>query len=251
MTSIEPHFRSVVVSGAAGALGRTVVSHLLALNCRVAALDVDFSNWDVPRHAHLSIHEIDLTSARAVDAAVVDAVDVMKGCDSIVAAAADVGTLHRAEAFPDSDWDHELSVNLSGAFRLVRSSFPYLRDSKDGRIVFVSSSAALFGQPAQCAYAASKAALLGLARTLAVEWGRHHILVNAVVPGIFETPKVSKLSEEVRSRVLEKTSLNHFATTGEVAGAIAFLLSPAARSITGSTVQIDGGFCLNDVALTR
>jgi NAD(P)-dependent dehydrogenase (short-subunit alcohol dehydrogenase family) len=249
--SVAPRGRAVIVSGAAGGLGRAVVSHLLARKCRVAALDNDFSSWDVAPDGDLVTVTVDLRSPGSISSAVDEAVGRLGGCDSVVAAAAVVDSVHRAEHVEDADWDLELEVNLGGSFRLARQAFPHLRDHGDGRVVFVSSVAATLGQPAQVAYSASKAGLLGLTKTLASEWAEHHILVNAVVPGMIETPKVAALPGRLRAALLARTPIGHFATPEEVAGAISFLLSPAARSMTGATIRMDGGFSLNGLALSR
>jgi 3-oxoacyl-[acyl-carrier protein] reductase len=216
----------------------------------VAALDIDFANWEFEPQEGLTIYRADLTSPRSIDLEVGHAIDEMGRCDSVVAAAAVVDSIHRAENYPDSDWDYECAVNLGGAFRLARAAFPALRDSRDGRIIFVSSVAAESGLPGQVAYATSKAGLVGLAKTLASEWAQHNIAVNVLLPGMIETPKVLSLPGALRARLTAQTSTGQFATTSEVAAAIAFFLSPAARNITGTTLRIDGGYLLNNVALS-
>jgi 3-oxoacyl-[acyl-carrier protein] reductase len=217
----------------------------------VAALDVDFTEWDLPANDRLVRHVVDLTDADSVNVAVSMALASLNACDSVIANAAIVDTLHRAESFPDGDWDRDLAVNLSGTFRLIRRLFPALRDSADGRVVAVSSMAAEFGQPAQVAYAASKAGLIGMIKTLAVEWGPLNICCNVVMPGVILTPKVSRLPIDVTGALMSRIPLGRFATPSQVAGVIAFLLSPAAACINGAVLSTDAGFALNNIALTR
>jgi NAD(P)-dependent dehydrogenase (short-subunit alcohol dehydrogenase family) len=254
-TSAEPLGRAVIVSGVGGGLGRAIVAHLLGQGCTVVGLDIDLSGVAAPPgpaevQDRFSARSVDLSSSDSVEEAVARAVQTMGRCDAVVAAAGVVDTVHRAERFPDDAWDRDMAVNLGGAFRLARAAFPHLRDSGDGRIVFISSVAARYGQPGQAAYAAAKAGLIGLTASLATEWASHRILVNAVVPGPIETPKVLALPESVRARLLARTALGRFATPAEVAGVAAFFLSAAAGALTGTTLQVDAGFGLNDIALT-
>lgn len=250
IASTEPKERSVIVTGASGGLGQSIVRHLLSRQCQVAALDLDFPQWEVPSRSRLSTHKVDMASSISVTQATQAAIQTMGHCDSVISAAAIIDNLHRAEHFSESSWNHEMSVNLNGAFRLAQETFLTLRDAEDSRIIFVSSTAGVYGQVAQAAYAASKAGLIGLTKTLAAEWATHGICVNAVVPGMIDTPKVALLPEALRSKLKDNTALGRFSTTSEVAGTIAFLLSPAAASITGTTLQIDGGFLLNSVVLS-
>jgi 3-oxoacyl-[acyl-carrier protein] reductase len=143
----------------------------------------------------------------------------------------------------------DIETNLSGTFNVIRAAFESLRESGDGRVVIVSSASAETGLPGQVAYTAAKAGLVGMARTLAAEWGRHGIRVNVVMPGLVGTPKVMALPEPVRDAMSAPLPLGRIADTAELAGTIAFLLSPAAAYITGAVIRVDGGYGLNTASL--
>lgn len=249
--STEPRGLRVAVSGAAGGIGTALVEHLLGAQCRVAACDLSLANWQLRNHPQIHGFEVDFNDWEAIGRMVEDAVTALGGLDAVVSNAAVVDTLHRAERFNQSDWGKDLGVNLTGAFRFAQAAFSAVKESSGGSVVLVSSVAARLGQPGQVAYAASKAGLLGLVSTLAVEWAPYGITCNVVMPGMVETPKVESLELEVRDEYLQRIPMRRFAEPGEIAGTIAFLLSQAARYITGTVISVDGGFGLNGLSLSR
>ena len=182
---LTPSGRRVVVTGARGGIGRATVELLERVGCSVAGCDVE---------------DFDVRDRAAVDAGVATLVGRLGGCDAVVANAGVVDTIHRAERFPEEEWQKDLDTNLTGQFNVVRALFDSLRESGDGRVVVVSSASSETGLPGQVAYTAAKAGLVGMARTLAAEWGRHGIRCNVVMPGLIATPKVLALPEAIEDR---------------------------------------------------
>src|SRR5262249_26975564 len=148
------------------------------------------------------------------------------------------------------EWRKDLEVNLYGAFNVAQAAFGALAAAGDGRVILISSVAAEVGLPGQVAYGASKAGLVGMARTLAAEWARHGIRVNVVRPGMIATPKVRSMPEPLQKRLHRTIPLVRFGSTEELAGVVAFLLSPAAGYINGAVVRVDGGFGLSVGSMT-
>ena len=242
--STVPSGRRVIVTGAAGGIGRAIVAALVEAGCAVAACDVPGAGVDGVPGAAADV-EFDVRDRAAVVDGVASAIASLGGCDAVVANAGVVDTIHRAERFSEEDWRKDMETNLYGAFFVAQAAFEALAASGDGRVIVISSVAAETGIPRQVAYGASKAGLVGMARTLAAEWAGRGIRCNVIMPGFVATPKVRAMPAGVREAALDRIPLGRFAETEELAGVVSFLLSPAAAYMTGAVLRVDGGFGLS------
>ncbi|MFB3127125.1 MAG: SDR family oxidoreductase, partial [Candidatus Acidiferrales bacterium] len=142
---------------------------------------------------------------------------------------------------PVDDWDLVQAVNLRGAFLLLRHAVPALRRGKGGRIVLIGSINGSRGKFGLTAYAASKAGLIGLAKSAARETARFGILVNVVEPGMVRTPMTESLPQKVRDAAAAESLLGGLLEPADVAAAVLFLCGPGASQITGQILRVDGG----------
>jgi NAD(P)-dependent dehydrogenase (short-subunit alcohol dehydrogenase family) len=245
--------RIALVTGAARGLGRAIALALaeagadLALGLRDASRDAGLAREirDLGRRA-LPL-QMDVTRLEEVDAAVAATVEQLGSLDLLINNAGGGAGLVPAEEVSVAAFDRTLNVNLRGAFFACRAAFEPMRERGFGRIVTVSSQAALVALPGEAAYCSAKAAVSHLTRCLAVEWGRHGITVNSVAPTFVRTPGTEPVlsDPQFRAEVEERiAALHRIGEPDEVAGAVVFLCSPAASLITGETLVIDGGWTI-------
>ena len=160
-------------------------------------------------------------------------------------------TIAPAHEMTMEQWRRDIDVNLTGAFRVIQAVLPGMRERHFGRIVVMSSGAAVGGLPGQVAYAASKAGLLGMTKTLAVENAAFGITANAILPGMIATEKVQAMPKEVLDGVTAVQPTRRLGEPEEVAALVLYLVSDEAGYVTGQDILIDGGWGLNTFSLTR
>jgi len=144
----------------------------------------------------------------------------------------------------EEQWDKVISVDLSGAFNCIQEVVPHMIEQGSGVILNASSISAMYGNIGQTNYAAAKAGLIGMTKTLAKELGRKGIRVNAVAPGFIKTPMTEKVPEKFQSMIIERTPLRRMGEASDVAYAYLYLASDEARFINGAVLHVDGGLVL-------
>ena len=142
------------------------------------------------------------------------------------------------------EWDDTLNVNLRGAFFCTKAALPLMVRQRRGRIINMSSVVGVAGNPGQANYAASKAALIGLTKSVAKEVARRNITANALAPGYILTGMVEELSEDLKAQVLSRVPMNRLGVPEDIAGIVAFLCTDEASYITGQVIRVDGGLAI-------
>jgi len=186
---------------------------------------------------------IDVTDTPSLQKAVNTAAHQLQGLDGMAACAGVIKLLTSADTETE-DWLRILDINLNAAFQLARATTPHLKANNGASMVFISSQIGLVGHQRAAAYAASKAGINGLARSMALEWAGDNIRVNAVAPGPIATPMTEATrNDPQRFKTLrDGIPLGRFGEAEEIANVIAFLLSDASSFITGQVIVADGGF---------
>ncbi len=224
-----------VVTGGSGAIGQAIARALLRGSAQVLLLDVA-----PPKDSALSWIECDVRDDSSVAQAISEVTSKHGGVDIAVHAA---GVSRDAVVWKLSveDWDFVQSVNLRGAFLLIRHSLPLMRARSGGRIVLIGSINGSRGKFGTSAYSASKAGLLGLAKTVARETGRFGVLINVIEPGWVRTPLTESVSQTIRDAALAESLVGTFVEPEDIGHAVTFLCGPGGGHITGQVLRVDGG----------
>ena len=183
----------------------------------------------------------DVTDTDSVDQAFTEAEEILGRPVQVLVANAGITKDTLLMRMSDEDFDAVLDTNLTGAFRCARRASKGMIRARSGRIILISSVVGLLGSAGQTNYSASKAALVGLARSITRELGGRGITANVVAPGFIETEMTQQLSDELRTSYLSGIPAGRFATAEEVAGVVTFLASPAAAYVSGAVIPVDGG----------
>jgi len=242
-----PSEKWVFVTGGSRGIGKAVVERLLS-----GGYDVVFtykSSHDEAQQLMASAKDggwtlrgvaCDMSDASAVLSLVGELVE-QHGAPYALVNNAGIG---KDKLFISMDWDDWNSIianNLNSAFNVTRAFLPHMLETGDGCIVQMSSLAALRGNIGQTSYAASKAAVLGMTRALALEIGRFNLRINAIAPGFIKTEMTKKIPEEQLKRIVSQIALRRIGEVEEIAELVTFLLGPGGRYITGQTLVVDGG----------
>ena len=227
--------RSVLVTGGNRGIGRAVASALAARGDKVAATH---RSGDVPEGV-LGVR-CDITDPDQIDAAFTE-VEEAHGPVEVLVANAGITKDTLLMRMSEQDWHDVVDTNLTGSFRLVKRASRGMLRARWGRVVLMSSVVGMLGSPGQANYAASKAGLVGFARSVARELGSRGITVNVVAPGFVDTDMTAELSEETRAQYLSQIPLGRYASVEEVAAVVSFLTSDEAAYVTGALVPVDGG----------
>jgi acetoacetyl-CoA reductase len=220
-----------VVTGAGRGIGAAIASTLAERGMDVLTIDVAEGcdlRLDVARDPFPDLGDVDVC----------------------VPNAAITNTIAPAHRMTAEQWQRDIDVNLTGAFRTVQACLPGMRERGFGRVIAISSGAAEAGLPGQVAYSASKAGLIGMVKTIAAENVARGITANAVLPGFVETENVRAMPAEVLERVRAGLPAGRMAMPAEVAALVAYLASEEAGYVTGQAIGIDGGLSLNTRSIT-
>jgi 3-oxoacyl-[acyl-carrier protein] reductase len=237
--------RTALVTGASGGIGDAIAGQLHAQGATVvlAGRRRDALTALADRLGERTrVAVADLAEPQAAEQ-LIAAADAEGGVDVLVNNAG-LTRDSLALRMKDEDWQTVLDVNLSAGFRLIRAALRGMMRRRWGRIVNVTSIVALTGNPGQANYAAAKAGMIGMTKSLAAEVASRGITLNCIAPGLIQTPMTDALSEEQRARLLERVPVGRLGSGADVAAAVGYLVSEEAAYVTGQTLHVNGGMAM-------
>ena len=240
------HGKAALVTGASGGIGGAIARALhragasVAISgTRVAALDALAA--ELGERVHVA--PCDLSEASAIENLARDAESAFGAIDILVNGAGQTRD-NLAVRMKDEDWQQVLELNLTAAFRITRACLRPMMRRRAGRVITITSVVGVTGNAGQSNYAAAKAGLIGMTKSLAREVASRGITVNCVAPGYIETAMTADLTDDQRARVLAEVPVGRAGSPADVAACVAFLASDEAAYVTGQTVHVNGGMAM-------
>jgi 3-oxoacyl-[acyl-carrier protein] reductase len=242
----ELNGKRALVTGASGAIGGAVARALHAQGASVALSGTKREALDklAGELAGARVVPCDLSDAAAVEKLVPSAEEALGGELDILVNNAGITRDMLFARMSDEDWQKVLDVNLTAAFRLSRAVLRGMMRRRDGRIVSITSVVGVTGNAGQANYAASKAGLIGMTKSLAAEIASRNVTVNCVAPGFTASAMTEALNDKQKAMIMERVPMRRYGTPAEIAAAVVYLASPEAAYVTGQTIHVNGGMAM-------
>jgi len=239
--------KTALITGASGGIGAAIARALHARGASVAlsgTREAPLAALAAELGSRAHVTPCNLSDAAAVEALPKTATEALGGRLDILVNNAGITRDNLFMRMSDDEFQSVLDVNLTASFRLMRGVLRGMMKARWGRIVSVTSIVGSIGNPGQGNYAASKAGLIGMSKSLAQEVASRGITVNCVAPGFIATPMTDKLTDDQKARLNEKIPAGRMGTPEEIAAAVLYLASPEAAYVTGATLHVNGGMAM-------
>ena len=238
--------KTALITGATGGIGRAIAKTLHAQGAIVALTDMNLDTlkaFAAELGDRAFVYEANVSDGEAVKKLVADAERDMGKIDILVNNAG-INRDTLAMRMTDEQWDAVLAVNLTAGFKLARAAMVGMMKRRFGRIISMASIVGVIGNAGQANYAASKAGLIAMSKSIANELAGRGVTANCIAPGFIETPMTAKLTDEQRQAMLDRIPVKRIGTPQDIANVVAFLASDEASYNTGQTINVNGGMLM-------
>ncbi len=234
--------KKILVTGASGGIGKSLVNKFISLNGNVLATGTKIEKLDNLKKEFpgIEILKFDLSEHKKIDQFIDDVFNKLSGVD-IVVNNAGINMDNLSLRMKDEEWKSVIDINLNSTYYLCKSSIKKMLKNKFGRIINITSIVGHTGNIGQSNYAASKAGIIGMSKSLAIEYAKKNITINCVSPGFIKTDMTEKINEDFKNVLISKIPMSKLGTGEDVANTVAFLSSDEASYITGETIHVNGG----------
>tara|TARA_Y100000590_G_scaffold61201_1_gene65362 strand:- start:3820 stop:4554 length:735 start_codon:yes stop_codon:yes gene_type:complete len=234
--------KKILITGASGGIGNALVKKFNSLSGKVLATGtkIEKLNSLKKQFPEVEILKFDLSEHSNIEEFIDNVSSKLSGLD-IVINNAGINMDNLSLRMKDEEWKKVIDINLTSTYYLCKSSIKKMLKNKYGRIINITSIVGHTGNIGQSNYAASKAGIIGMSKSLAIEYAKKNITINCVSPGFIQTDMTEKISENVKNVLTSKIPMSKLGTGEDVANTVAFLSSDAASYITGETIHVNGG----------
>ena len=234
--------KKILVTGATGGIGDSIVKKFLTLDAIVLGTGTNNEKLEVLKQNYPKIEtaQFDISKHEKIDEFIENVFSKLGGLDILINNAG-ITKDNLSLRMKNEEWQKIIDINLSSTFYLCKSAIKKMLKNKYGRIVNITSIVGHTGNIGQSNYSASKAGVVAMSKSLAIEYAKKNITVNCVSPGFIQTKMTEKISEEMKNTLLSRIPMNKLGTADDVSNTVAFLCSESSSYITGETIHVNGG----------
>ena len=234
---------NIILTGSTGVIGNSILQKLNNFNANIIATGTNENKLKAikEKYSNISVKQFDITDHSSIEKFIETCSEEFNNKIDVLINNAGITMDNLTIRMKDDEWNKVINLNLTSSFLLSKYSIKKMMKNKNGKIINITSVVGHTGNIGQANYAASKAGLIGMSKSLALEYGKKNIKINCISPGFIKSEMTDKISDSFKEILQEKISLNRFGVPEDVANAVVFLSSDLANYITGETIHVNGG----------